>query len=54
MNRNIKPSKKSLDCLVNDTAQTIQVGSIVSIDADYKHSHVYFMVKLTYSPYTIQ
>ena len=43
-----------LDSLANNTAQTIQVGSIGSIDADDKHSHGYYMVGFSSSTYTLQ
>ena len=34
-----------IDGLVNNTSQTIHVGSIGAIDADDRHSYKYYMVK---------
>ena len=47
-------SQKSLAGFVNNTAQTIKVGSIGSIEYENKHSDGYYMVVLSSSPYTIQ
>ena len=38
--------------MVNNTEKNIQVGSIGDIVADYRHSHGYYMVEFTTSPYT--
>ena len=43
-----------LDGLVNNPAQTIQVFSIDFIDADGRHSHVFYMVEFTSSTYTLK
>ena len=37
----------------NKIDQNIKVGSIGAIDANDCHSHVYFMVEFTSSPYTL-
>ena len=48
MKKNIKtPPKIVLYGLVNNTAQTIQVGSIGAIYADDKQSHGYYMVEFS-------
>ena len=38
----------------NNTARTIQVGSIGAIYTDNRHSHGYYMVEFTSFPYTLQ
>ena len=40
--------------VLNNTARTIQVGSIGAIDADNRHSHGYYMVEFTSFPYTLK
>ena len=39
---------------VNNTAQTIKVGSIGAIYADSKFSHGYYMLKFLYLTYNLQ
>ena len=36
----------------NNPDQAIKVGSIVAVDDDNKHSHGYYIVEFSYSPYT--
>ena len=43
-----------LNDFVNNPAQTIKVGSIGAIYADNKHSHGYYMVEFSSSPYTLK
>ena len=43
-----------LAVFVNSTAQSIKFGSIGAIDAENKHSHVYYMIRFSSSQYTLQ
>ena len=42
------------EAFVNNTSQTIKVRSIGDIGYDNKHSHGYYMVEFSSSPYTFQ
>ena len=43
-----------VDSSVNNTVQTIQFDSFDAIDAGDIHSHIYYMVEFSPSPYTLQ
>ena len=50
----MNPFKKIIDGFISNTAKIIKLESIVEIDADNKHSHGYYMIELSSSPYTFQ
>ena len=50
----MNPFTKIIDGFISNTAKIIKLESIVEIDADSKHSHGYYMIELSSSPYTFQ
>ena len=54
MKRNINQLNISLYGFVNNTSQTIQVGSVGYLDADNRNSHGYYIVQFLSLPYNHQ